>query len=105
MTEQVHKELVDETIEAYVDWREESAGVWDAYERWARAPKIDRAGAFSAYRAALDREECASHAYAGLAGIAAGKRAGGLFGTRRDAEPLPLCLEPSGQGLNSRRSP
>ena len=68
-------------LEAYVDWREECAGVWDAYERWARAPKIDAAGAFSAYRAALDREECASHVYADLlARIGAGKGpVGGLF--------------------------
>jgi hypothetical protein len=66
MSEQVDKQLADEALEAYVDWREECAGVWDAYERWARAPKIDAAVAFSAYRAALDREECASHAYADL---------------------------------------
>ena len=106
MTEQVDKQLADETIGAYIDWREESAGVWAAYEQWARAPKIDRAGAFSAYRAALDREECASHAYAGLlAGIAAGKRPGAWSGHGGGAEPLPLCLESSGQGLNPRRSP
>ena len=82
MKEQVDKQLVDEAIDAYVDWREECVGVWDAYERWARAPKIDAAGAFSAYRAALDREECASHAYADLlARIARGRRSvGGLLG-------------------------
>ena len=82
MNEQVDKQLVDEAIEAYVDWREECAGVWDAYDRWALAPKIYAAGAFSAYRAALDREECASHAYADLlARIARGRRSvGGLFG-------------------------
>lgn len=82
MKEQVEKQLVDEAIDAYVDWREECVGVWDAYERWARAPKIDAAGAFSAYRAALDREECASHAYADLlARIARRRRSvGGLFG-------------------------
>ena len=81
MKEQVDKQLADEAIEAYVDWREQCADVWDAYERWARAPKIDAAGAFSAYRAALDREERASHAYADLlARLAAGRRpVGGLF--------------------------
>ena len=81
MNEQGDKQLVDETMDAYVDWREECAGVWDAYERWARAPRIDAAGAFSAYRAALDREECASHAYADLlARITAAKgHVGGLF--------------------------
>jgi hypothetical protein len=81
MEEQVDKQLVDEAMEAYVDWREECAEVWDAYERWARAPKIDDAGAFAAYRAALDREESASHAYADLLGIAGGKGpTGDLFG-------------------------
>ena len=75
MNEQLDKQLVDEAIGAYVDWREESAGVGDAYERWAHAPRIDAAGAFSAYRAALDREECASHAYADqLARITPGKK-------------------------------
>lgn len=90
MKEQADKQLVDEATDAYVDWREECAGVWDAYERWARAPKIDAAGAFSAYRAALDREECASHAYADLlAGIAAGKRpVRGLFAPNRSRAPL-----------------
>jgi hypothetical protein len=81
MNEQVDKQLVDEAMDAYVDWREECAGVWDAYERWAHAPKVDAAGAFSAYRAALDREECASHAYADLLARIAGAngRVGGLF--------------------------
>jgi hypothetical protein len=75
MKEQADKQLVDETIDAYVYWREESAGVWDAYERWARAPRVDAAGAFSAYRAALDREECAAHAYGDqLARFTPGKR-------------------------------
>jgi hypothetical protein len=88
MNEQVDKRLVDEAMDAYVEWREECAGVWDAYERWAGAPRIDAAGAFSAYRAALDREECASHAYAALlARITAGKtHVGGLFA--RTAHPL-----------------
>ena len=81
MKEQVDKKLVDAAMEAYVGWREESAEVWDAYERWARASRIDAAGAFSAYRAALDREQCASHTYADLVvRIAGGKGpVGGLF--------------------------
>ena len=81
MKEEVDKQLADEAIEAYVDWREECAGVWAAYERWAGAPVADTAGAFSAYRAALDREECASHAYADLLARIAGSKGGvaGLF--------------------------
>ena len=90
MNEQVDNQLVDEAIGAYVDWREESAGVWDAYERWARAPRVDAAGAFSAYRAALDREECASHAYADLlARITGGKRpVWGVFAPSRSRAPF-----------------
>jgi hypothetical protein len=72
MTQQVDKQLVDAATDAYVAWREECTGVWDAYERWADAPDIDVAGAFVAYRAALDREESASHAYADLLRIAVG---------------------------------
>jgi hypothetical protein len=82
MKEQIDKQLVDEAIDAYVDWREECAEVWEAYERWVCARDIDGASAFSAYRAALDREECASHAYADLLPRIAGRKGpvGGLFG-------------------------
>jgi hypothetical protein len=78
------RNLVDEASDAYIDWREESAGVWDAYDRWATAPATDAAGAFSAYRAALEREECASRAYAGLLARIAPRSgpAGGLFAPR-----------------------
>jgi hypothetical protein len=66
MTKLIDKRLVDEAVDAYVDWREESAEVWRTYEYWAHAPAADAPFAFSAYRAALDREECAAHVYAGL---------------------------------------
>jgi hypothetical protein len=66
MTQQVDKQLIDEATDAYVDWREECTEVWNAYERWTHARKTDAAGAFAAYRAALDREESASRAYADL---------------------------------------
>jgi hypothetical protein len=65
MESQAKTELVDDTIDAYVDWREECAHVWNAYERWSGASVADRPSAFSAYRAALDREELASRVYAG----------------------------------------
>jgi hypothetical protein len=61
---QLDRQLVDEAIEAYVDWREECAAVWDAFERWENTPAVDAAAAFSAYGAALDREESAARAYA-----------------------------------------
>jgi hypothetical protein len=54
---------VDEFVESYACWREESAAVRSAYEQWASAESRDRALAWTAYRAALDREEEAAHAY------------------------------------------
>ena len=66
MNELIDKRLVDEAIDAYVDWREERGTVWDAYARWTSAPVADCRLAFSAYRAALDREERAAHVYAEL---------------------------------------
>jgi hypothetical protein len=66
MNELIDKRLVDEAVDAYVDWREERASVWDAYARWETAQVADSTLAFSAYRAALDREERAAHAYAEL---------------------------------------
>jgi hypothetical protein len=55
--------LVDEFVESYVRWREESAAVRSAYEEWASAERPDRAQACTVYQAALDREERAAHAY------------------------------------------
>jgi hypothetical protein len=66
MSKLIDRELVDETIDAYVDWRAERASVWDAYERWTCAHSEDAAFAFAAYQAALDREEQAGNAYADL---------------------------------------
>jgi hypothetical protein len=87
MTQQVDKQLVDAATDAYVEWREECAEVRDAYVRWVHAPNIDAAGAFGAYRAALDREESASRAYADLLGIGFGKgQTEDLFG--RAVHPL-----------------
>ena len=53
-------------VDAYVDWREEGAAVWHAYERWTCAPPAEALFAFAAYEAALDREERAADVYAGL---------------------------------------
>lgn len=62
------RRLVDEVIDAYVDWREECIFVWDAYRRWSGASRDDAVLAFAAYAAALDREERASAFYAGRVG-------------------------------------
>jgi hypothetical protein len=66
MNDLIDERLVDEAIDAYVDWAEERATVWDAYAWWTSAPVPDAPLAFSAYRAALDREERAAHVYAEL---------------------------------------
>ncbi len=57
-------ELVDELMDAYVDWREECVALDQAYARWSSVPLDDRNVAFAAYTAALDREEQASSVYA-----------------------------------------
>jgi hypothetical protein len=58
--------IVNELVIAYIEWREESAEVWDAYRSWAIAPDDDAVCAYAAYQAALDREEAAANAYAEL---------------------------------------
>jgi hypothetical protein len=55
--------LVDALIEHYVSWREECTAVALSYENWSRAESGDRTLAFSAYVAALDREELAAESY------------------------------------------
>lgn len=59
----VRDALVDDTITAYVEWREESAAVWACYGRWGRSSAREVTEAHVAYRAALDREEAAARAY------------------------------------------
>lgn len=60
----IRPDLVDRMMELYCDWLEECAEVRAAYERFSSAPASDRALAFAAYAAALDREGSASEAYA-----------------------------------------
>jgi hypothetical protein len=57
---------MDAAFDAYMEWREESLSVWVSYARWTSAGDEDSALAFWTYRAALDREERASHAYGEL---------------------------------------
>jgi hypothetical protein len=64
MSGKIRPDLIDRMIELYCDWR---TGCWDvraAYERFLEAPASDRAVAFAAYMAALDREESACEEYA-----------------------------------------
>jgi hypothetical protein len=57
---------VDDVMDAYVDWREECIRVWEAYQRWLSAARVDAALAFRAYVAALDGEQRASEVYGRL---------------------------------------
>jgi hypothetical protein len=66
MPEQIHHNIIDDVMDAYIDWRHHSADVDEAYRRWTGAVSADTALAFSAYQAALDREELASRSYARL---------------------------------------
>jgi hypothetical protein len=81
MTTLQRRRLVDETLDAYVDWREECYAVSDAYDAWAAAEATDAELAFEVYSAVLDREESASKVYAGLI-----RRVGDLVRTDRDPE-------------------
>jgi hypothetical protein len=63
MESKTRPDPVDVLMEIYVDWREESAALEEAYRRWSTAPEHDRPLAFAAYKAALDREEWASVVY------------------------------------------
>ncbi len=82
---EIDPDLVDRLIELYCDWRVAHAQVAGAYERFCTASVADRAVAFAAYGAALDREQCACESYAthigrvqaecARAGVGAGGRA------------------------------
>jgi hypothetical protein len=58
--------LVDELVEAYVDWRETCARVNDAYRSWASETAPRNTVTFGFYTVALDAEEQAAEVYAGL---------------------------------------
>jgi hypothetical protein len=58
--------MVDEAMDAYVEWREECVRVWEAYQGWLDSARVDGALASLGYEAALDREQRASEVYAEL---------------------------------------
>jgi hypothetical protein len=62
-----HSLLKKQFLECYVSWREASEDVQMAYDGWREAEPTWRAGAFFAYRAALDREESAARDYCDVA--------------------------------------
>ena len=57
---------VHATIAAYTQWRSERDAVRVAYRDWIAANASGEPRAFHAYRTALDREQRAAEAYAGL---------------------------------------
>jgi hypothetical protein len=64
MSAGIHPDLVDRMIELYCDWRTACSDARAAYERSLEAPAANRAVAFAAFTATLDREESACGAYA-----------------------------------------
>jgi hypothetical protein len=58
--------LLDELVEAYVDWRETCAWVDDAYGAWASERRPANGGGFEQFMVALDAEERAAEVYARL---------------------------------------
>ena len=95
--------LVDELMDLYISWREECDAVAASYENWSAAERRDNQLGFSAYLAAVDREEHAAATYRGLV-----ERCGGPwrqqcarppvdsreaigFGERHPVEPPPYC--------------
>ena len=93
------KPLIDQVIEAYVDWREACLQVNDRYGSWARETGPNGRGPFERYVAALDAEGQAAEVYAELVGRArtyiaaleAAERAAvlyaGVVGCRRKVPP------------------
>jgi hypothetical protein len=76
--------LVDEVVEAYVDWREACARANDAYRFWASEAGPGGRVAFGFYMAALDAEEQAAEVYSRFV-----KRAGKLpWSGHSPTEPL-----------------
>jgi hypothetical protein len=60
----IRPDLIDTMMDIYCEWRTECKEVQAAYDRLSHAEPSDRAAAFAAYMAALDREESACGAYA-----------------------------------------
>jgi hypothetical protein len=60
----IDDQLIDDLVNTYIDWREQSERVWRAYRDWSTTAPQDAALRFAAYVAELDREHRASDAYA-----------------------------------------
>jgi hypothetical protein len=68
-----NSELIGAVMDAYIEWREESAEVTAAYRTWNNAPAHERALSHDNYVTALDREELAANVYMRLIEQAGGR--------------------------------
>ncbi len=73
MDSEPRRELIDAVMDGYVAWRESSAGVAVAYERFRHAVADGRRLAYATYLAALDQEEGAAAEYRRCLDLATGE--------------------------------
>jgi hypothetical protein len=66
MTDLINYRLLDETLDAYYEWREECEAVCFAYRTWSDATGCRKAAAYHDYMAALDNEQHTAEIYADL---------------------------------------
>jgi hypothetical protein len=64
MTNHDADRLIDDMLDAYIEWREACDAVAAAYARWAREVPGGGHDVFHDYRQALDSEELAAERYA-----------------------------------------
>jgi hypothetical protein len=60
------RRLMNQAMDAYAGWRDQCGTVERAYRHWTSARGRDAAAWYTAYAAALDREERAAERYARL---------------------------------------
>ncbi|MEA2321139.1 MAG: hypothetical protein QOD81_989 [Solirubrobacteraceae bacterium] len=88
------RSVLDEAMDAYVDWRQQCIAVSNAYAGWTAAQATDAALAFAVYVAALHREERAAQVYGSTI-----RRVGDLVPTDGELQPAPAA---SGAGRHGR---
>jgi len=85
--------LVDAMLDGYVSWREACVRVEAAYEAWSHAERRDKALAFAAYLAALDREQVAATSYRRFAGQVAKACEAAAPAQRPDRQSAPADIK------------
>jgi hypothetical protein len=64
LKEQLRADQIDALMDTYCEWREECTSVHEAYAAFCDVGSAERALAYAAYSAALDREGAACQRYA-----------------------------------------